>query len=165
MTETAEKKTKRKYLELFRTNEWTHQTTIFYKSLETSKQAANHSAKLKKNLSRAFKFTMLHRIQLKGNTDTNLLDDVKDKKYVTTAYHTFFSLEPFDKNRLEKIAVKALDSDVNIKSRKLEQHKRESIAESIQKQNPHNLNRFFKESNMKKIHRFSLLNKGAFRGS
>ncbi|MET0015019.1 MAG: hypothetical protein ABW088_15310 [Sedimenticola sp.] len=156
MSESSEDRTKRKYINYLHSCEWKYQYSIFYKSIAASKEAVNHAHKLKRNFSRTFKNPLLHRLQLRGGLDPKIFDDGVPGKRVIAAYHSFFSTDKLDREKLEDIAGRVVDGQIKVNYRSLRPEKLARIESAIKNQKPHDLITFFGKSN---IQRISLLNK------
>ena len=183
MTETAEDKSKRNFLNHFGKAQWATQISIFYLDEESSKKhALDDSKRLRKMLGRMFpEAPWLYRLCLlfrksygKDETvedvdwntgeiiqiSTEKRHEVDDPEHI--AYHTFFTTRAFTRREFEKFLAlirRECDSTVNIRRRKVTEAKRIMYATAVQRQRAHDLKGYFEDN--KKIHRYSLINEAA----
>lgn len=143
MSESSEDKTKRKYLAVLKGNSWNYQYSIFYDKPELSVNMLSDMAKFKPRLSRLFpNQPFLIRLQelRKGRVRQVFLSIITTAKV----------------ENLREIASKMFPAVMNVKSRALSAEKLDTIADAIERQVPHDLNRFF---NKEVVPRWSVLNK------
>lgn len=149
MSETSEAKTKRKYLELLRENQWSHRYSVFYDDITLSKRLLADKERFLQLLRKKFPDQpFLVRIQTKAGNG-------KGSKALQ-AYLMILTSARSD--GLKEIADKTFSSQMNVPSEKLEGLKLYTIASAIEKQKPHDLQKLFGDI---RIRRWSLLNKGA----
>lgn len=149
MSETAAERSKRQYLTTHRSQQWTHQHSIFYATPEESVGLLDHMVAFKQHLRRkASDQPFLIRIQLRNKAST------PQGPSPLQAYLTMYTA--VEVANLKAIAEKAFPVEMNVRGRALTPGKLESSALSIEKQKPHNLNNFFGKAAVK---RWSVLNK------
>jgi len=183
MTETAEDRTKRKFIKHLKSADWNYQITVFYRSEEDSKaHAIEDSKKLRKMLGKEFnQYPWLYRLCLLNRefgvsyettidedtgeiTKEKIRYEIEDPQHI--AYHTFFTTSgEFPRSRLNKIKrlmTSCCGAVVNIRgqnrfSASYREDDLERYIGSIKKQKPHNLAEYFGTN----PHRFSLINEAA----
>ncbi len=144
MSETSEEKTKRRYLAVFRTYQWSYQHSIFYDDPEQSHTLLNDMVKFKQVLRRRCPDQpFLVRIQA-----------LKSRSRPHQAYLTIFTTKKVDD--LREVANKVFPTIMNVMGKKLSVEKLDQIARAIDKQKPHDLSKLFDKVG---INRWTLLNK------
>ncbi len=142
MSETTEDKTKRRYLAVLKGNDWTYQYSVFYDKPELSVNMLSDMAKFKQRLRRLFpNQPFLIRLQelRKGRIRQVFLSIITTAKV----------------ENLREIANKMFPATMNVLSKALSAEKLDTIAGAIERQVPHDLNRFFNKDN---VPRWSVLN-------
>jgi len=181
MSESAEDRTKRRFLNLFNLTGWGVQISIFYPNKEESQlHAIKDSKNLRKMLGKAYKDQpWLYRLCLlyrKTKTETRWEDEVDEETGEITevevkvqieidepnhiAYHTFFTTENFSIRKFETLKglLKAqCGCDVTIRRRTLYEAKLDSYARAVKKGRAHNFKKYFGCS----PHRYGLINEAA----
>lgn len=144
MSESSEVKTKRKYLAVLRSYQWSYQHSIFYDDPEQSHALLDHMVKFKQTLRRRCPDQpFLVRVQtLKKGGDP------------LQAYLVIFTTKKFED--LRDMANKVFPAVMNIMGRRLSVEKLDQIARAIEKQKPHDLSKLFDKAG---INRWSVLNK------
>ncbi|MDX9664436.1 hypothetical protein QMK50_05565 [Pseudomonas sp. P5_152] len=142
MSESSEDKTKRRFLAVLKGNSWNYQYSVFYDKPELSVNMLSDMAKFKQRLSRLY-------------PDQPFLIRLQElrKGIVRQVFLSIITTAKVE--NLREIANKMFPTVMNVKSRALTAEKLDQIAASIDKQAPHNLNRFFNKEN---VHRWSVLN-------
>lgn len=144
MSETSEEKTKRKYLAVFRTYQWSYQHSIFYNDSEQSHALLDDMVRFKQVLRRACPDQpFLVRIQT-----------LKKGSAPLRAFLTFFTTKKVED--LPEMAHKVFPAIVNVRGRRLSIEKLDQIARAIEKQKPQDLSKMFDKAG---INRWSVLNK------
>lgn len=145
MSETSDDKSKRRYLNVLKENQWNYQYSVFYDDPKQSVCLLDDMVTFKHRLRRQYKAQpFLFRIQ----THTH-----KDEK-VLQAFLTLLTTEKLDD--LEGFAGKVFPSAVNAPSRRLTGEKLATMARSIERQRPHDLSKLFGKSGQ---NRWGILNK------
>jgi hypothetical protein len=143
LSETAEQRTKRRFIEYLDLTTWTHQYSFFYQCAEDARACAlSDTTKLKEKLRRtkALKSQpFLYRLCL----------------YRANAFHTIFTNEAIKVGLLESIICKTSGAELKVVGRELPEWKIERYRHAVSKKPPHNLKGFFGD---KKINRIALLN-------
>jgi hypothetical protein len=143
LTESAEQRTKRRFIEYMDLTTWTHQYSFFYQSPEDARACAlSDATKLKEKLrkTKALKSQpFLYRLCLRK----------------ANAYHMVFTTKAVDLELLRSIALKTSEVEIRVLGKKLPDWKIESYKKRVSRQEPHNLVGFFGD---KKINRIALLN-------
>lgn len=143
MSEVSEDKTKRKYLSMLRAHPWHHQHSVFYSDASDSIALLDDMVAFKQLLRRRHPdHPFLIRIQL--------LNRGKNPQ----AYLAIFAPERI--TDIQDIANKTFSADVRVLGRVCTDGRLERMASAIKVQKPHNLERFFDKS---RVRRFSVLNK------
>jgi hypothetical protein len=183
MTESAEDRSKRKFIKHLTSADWNYQVTVFYKTEEASKaNAIEDSKKLRKMLGKEFnqypwlyRLCLLHRkfgVSYETSIDEETGEITTEKTHYEIeepehiAYHTFFTTSgQFPRSRLDKIKrlmTSCCGAVVNIRgqNRFSGSYREDDLARyigSIKTQKPHNLTKYFGTN----PHRFSLINEAA----
>jgi hypothetical protein len=146
LSETAEQRTKRRFIEYLGLTRWTYQYSFFYQnSKEARASALDDATKLKEKLRRTTALKaqpFLYRLCL----------------YRANAFHTIFTTKAIDLELLESIMLKVNTFEVRVIGRTLREEKIENYKRAIKNQRPHNLIDFFGDT---KINRIALLNLNA----
>lgn len=145
MSESPEQRTKRQYLESHRSEQWQYKHVVFYANPEESVGLLDHMVSFKQLLRRKCPTQpFLIRIQTRQLTQKPL-----------QAYLVLYTSAEVDS--LQEIANKTFPCEMNVRGQLLPSWKLEKSARSIEKQRPHNLNKFFESKEAK---RWTILNKG-----
>lgn len=181
MSESAEQKTKRKFIEHLDSADWCYQySAIYVEPADAKNFALEDGQRLRKRIARKFnrqpflyRLCLLNRkyhiIDVVENVDKEtgeILDDyiVKGKElletnYELTAFHTFFTTQKIVFKDLQVVVNACVDGrSVRLLNRRISAAKLESYQAKVRNQNPHNLKHFFGD---KKINRIALCNKKA----
>jgi len=144
VTETSEQRSKRQYLDSHRSRQWQYKHTIFYAYPEHSTGLLEDMVKFKQLLRRKCpNQPFLVRIQTRQLPEKPLQAFLV--LYTTTKVEN-----------LQQIADKTFPHETNVLGQSLPLWKLDSSARSIEQQRPHNLNKFFGKTAVK---RWSLINK------
>ncbi|WP_236182279.1 hypothetical protein [Pseudomonas sputi] len=144
MSESSEDKTKRKYLAVLRSYQWSYQHSIFYDDPEQSHALLDHMVKFKQTLRRRCPDQpFLIRVQM-----------LKKGGRPLQAYLTIFTTEKVED--LRNMANKVFPTVMNVLGKKLSTEKLDQIATAIEKQKPHDLSKLFGKQG---VNRWSVLNK------
>ena len=144
MSETSEERTKRQYLAVHRSEQWTYKHSIFYEHPEDSKALLDHMVKFKQLLRRRC-------------SDQPFLIRIQTRLLPYKPLQAFLILYTTAKvENLQEIANKAFPAAMNVWGSKLPYWKLEQTATTIEKYAPHNPNKFFGKPSVK---RWSVLNK------
>ena len=143
MTETAEQRTKRRFIEYLDMTEWEYQYSFFYQcAMDAREFALVDAAKLKEKLRRTRSLQsqpFLYRLCL----------------YKSNAFHTVFTTKKVDQILLKSLVEKVAKVEIRIMGREITSWKIEKYKRAVSKQRPHDLKGFFGD---KKINRIALLN-------
>lgn len=143
MTEASEDKTRRKYLSMLHAYPWGHQHSVFYTEAADSTALLDDMIAFKQLLRRRHPDSpFLLRIQL--------LNRNKNPQ----AYLSILTSQRVED--IQEIADKTFPSDVRVIGRVCTQQRIERISSAIKHQKPHNLERFFCKT---QVRRWSLMNK------
>ncbi|MGO3543348.1 MAG: hypothetical protein ACTIOG_12730 [Pseudomonas helleri] len=144
MTETSEQRSKRQYLENHRSGQWQYKHTIFYPD-QDSTGLLEEMVGFKQLLRRKCPAQpFLVRIQLN-----------KTQPHPLQAFLVIYTSKEVED--LQSIVDKTFKRDMNVMGRALSAWKLEKSAQTIVKQKPHNLDKYFGKTGVK---RWSVLNKG-----
>lgn len=144
MSETSEEKTKRRYLAVFRTYQWSYQHSVFYDDPEQSHALLDDMVKFKQVLRRRCPDQpFLVRIQA-----------LKSRSRPHQAYLTIFTTKKVE--GLRELANKVFPATMNVLGKTLSVEKHDSISRAIEKQKPQDLSKVFDKAG---INRWSVLNK------
>lgn len=151
MTESADNKTKRKYLKMLNQYEWSYQYSIFYEDAQDSHKLLDDMVGFKQRLRRKYPDTaFLVRIQ------------AHRKRWEGASPELQAFLMILSTSKLQGILDDYLDSQftapVRMIYQKISEGKLRSIYRSIAKQSPHQLHKIF-TAPTSTIKRFSVLNK------
>lgn len=131
MSETSEEKTKRKYLAVFRTYQWSYQHSIFYDDPEQSHALLDDMVRFKPILRRRCPDQpFLIRIQT-----------LKKGSAPHQAYLTIFTTKKVED--LRGMANKVFPTTMNVLGKTLSVEKHDQIARAIEKQKPQDLSKVF----------------------
>lgn len=143
MAEPSEDKTIRRYLHNLTSYEWSHQHCIFYQEPSASTRLLEDMAVFKQALRRKCPDQpFLIRIQLLN----------REKRF--QAYLMILTTKRV--KEIQEIADRAFSAPTNTIGRKCTSERIDSMATKIKRQKPHDLQRFFDKS---KIRRWTILNK------
>lgn len=144
MTEASKDKTKRKYTHLMMSYPWSYQCSIFYVSPEQSIQLLNDMRAFKQRLRRKCPdLPFLIRICLNHTSDNEL-----------QAFLTLYTVKSV-KDTVTALANTTFPTSVNVLGQIRQPGTIESTSNTIKREKPHNLTRFFGK---KKVNRYSVLN-------
>ena len=145
MSESPEQRTKRKYLENHRSEQWQYKHAVFYANPEQSVGLLGHMVSFKQLLRRKCPSQpFLIRIQTRK----------LPQKPLQAFLVIYTTCEVAD---LAAIVDNTFPCGMNVLGQLLSSWKLEKSALSIEKQRPHNLNKFFESKEAK---RWTILNKG-----
>jgi hypothetical protein len=144
MTESSEQKTKRRYVDLLTNYTWSHQYSIFYDDYQQSTNLLRDIKTFKQRLRRRLPDQPFL-------TKVALLN--RDKKL--QAYLTMFTTAPAMDWKIEEVACASFSSAVNVIQQRVSVASLERAGQTILRERPHNLNRFF---GLAKINRYAILN-------
>lgn len=143
MTESAEQRTKRRFVEYLDLTEWKYQYSFFYQSASDARDCAlGDATKLKEKLRRTKALRLqpfLYRLCL----------------YKSNAFHTIFTTKKIDLSLLESLINKVSEAEVRVRGREVAYWKIDKYRDAVSRQRPHDLKGFFGD---KKINRIALLN-------
>lgn len=164
MSESAEEKTKRRFVECANLGIWNYQYSFFHNNPDTAKDFAERDKQgLKRILSRKFKQPFLYRLCLskRGRTvvehadeDTGEIISHIRSNGELVPYHMFLTTKKLPTGFWDDIKDR-FDVDLDMAYRTKSSDQVEKYAQAVLKQKPHNLKRFFGD---KKINRIALLN-------
>lgn len=151
MTETSEEKTKREYIRMLASYEWSHQHSVFYQDEEESINLLDDMVAFKKLLRRRHPDQpFLIRIQML-NKKLNKADGAEKK---LQAYLVIITTKRI--KDIKSIAESTFCAPVNILGRPYRKDRIERNTETIKKESSHNLKNFFGD---KRIKRWTLINR------
>ena len=143
MSETSEDKTKRKYLTVLRTHQWSYQHSIFYNDAEQSHALLDDMVRFKQVLRRwCPDQPFLIRVQ------------ALKKGAVHQAFLAIFTTAKV--KNLQEIANKTFPATMNVVGRRLSAERLSQQARVIEEAKPHDLSKLFDKAG---INRWSVLNK------
>ncbi len=158
MTESAEERTKRKFLSCFDRYDWNTQISIFLVSAEDIPDALDLFQKTRKHLARKIpEDPILWRICSKGVNPSKVYSDYHGtSKTLLSPYLTIFTTKELKPNEAKSLFESLkIGTRIIIKARKLSLAKKHTYQRSIKIQKPHDLTKIFGE---KKVKRFGVLN-------
>lgn len=161
MSETSEEKTKRRFITNYNNDYFTTQISIFYLHSYDGLKALKHKLTVTNLVRRTYpEQCFLYRLCL-TTTDTKHLDDLRDTQpsqgEVLMGYHTFFTNNKIDSERLTRALNKRLDGSVRVTQRLLSGRKKLFYTSSFKKGELHDLHSYFGITGQ--IKRLSTLNK------
>lgn len=158
MTETAEQRTKRTFTNYLKDYEWPYQYSIFYRNIEESKSAVEHSKIIRNALKSYYrKQPFLWRLCLIRTNVEHLNNSDYRYNTVVVPFHTIFTTEPMSNEELCDLMEDKIKSELYTKKRRRNLETNLAYATVVLKAKPHELNKHFKTES--KINRFSVLNK------
>ena len=169
MSETAEEKSKRAFLKLFREHEWNNQITVFFTDYNQRLNFLDYSRKIRRNLGRNLPevgFLWRHLLSTIRNVhepDGYLYNFDDDPNGVVMPCITFFTYQRLSQEEFQDFVEGLLDSHSPSGVRVYVKRKTQSIplciryARKVEKQKPHNLKKYFDLAKGPK--RFGVINK------
>jgi len=158
MTESAEERTRRKFLAHFDQHEWQYQIIVFLRSPDDIEDAAELFAKARKHFARKNpNHPILWRTGVKGVIPHQVFPTYKTKeRIINMPFLTLITTKEFDHTK----AVAQFDGlsvvgRLDIRQRVFAESKRTSYRKAVQKQKSHDLKAVFGD---RKINRFGMLN-------
>jgi hypothetical protein len=160
VSETSEDKTKRSFITLYNNNYFTTQISIFYLQSTDGIKAQVHKPVITQLVRRIYsEQCFLYRLCL-TTTDTKNLDDLKDTQppnsKMLMSYHTLFTNEKINSDKLKKALEKHLNCTIRIKQQYIGELKKMKYISAVKKGEPHDLKSYFNSS--KNIHRIATIN-------
>jgi hypothetical protein len=181
MTESAEDKSKRKFIKHLNSTDWSKQFSIFYLDEQSSREhAIEDSRRLRKMLGKEYRqqpwlyrLCLLYRKFKVSDIEVFDLDtgeittsreyiDIEDPQHIV--FHTLFTTSDFTRRKYEEfqsLVKQCCNPLVNVRRQFRSADDLEIYQDSIKRQKPHNLKKYFGAG--KKIHRFSLVNQAALK--
>jgi hypothetical protein len=172
MSETAEEKSKRAFLKLFREHEWENQITVFFNDYDQRLNFLDYSKNIRRKLARyrpGVGFLWLHLLSKIRVEDTANTDDFyyhfknESPNGVVMPCITFFTYPRLSSEEFQDFVEGLLNIHslekvpVYIKRRTLDSYRCLVIGERFKRQKPHNLKKYFDLAKGPK--RFGVINK------
>jgi len=156
MSESAEQRSKRKFIEHLDSYPWQFQVSIFYSTYQNSLFIEEHKKALNIWLRRWCKEPILLRLRTRNTKVCYLFDVPKtNQKTVPMPYIQLFFINEHQWADIERKLEKIAGENIHLKNRRLSPKKLCSYKRAVKKQKPNNLKKILGD---KKINRFSLLN-------
>ena len=167
MTESAEERTKRRYINNLKSYEWSYQLSVFYVNYESSFNIVSDGAELKQRLGKAFKQPFLHRLCLKTikkrdidvlSIDYDRYPELVEATRLIVPYHTFFTDGKIPRKEFHYFLDKWFGNNkIYSKGRQVSRWQIERYANAVNFRKPFELHKHLNYEG--KINRFAFINK------
>lgn len=162
MSESPQQKTKRTYKKRLLGNDFKYQYSIFYSSKEDALEAVESGAILRRAIARKYRNQpFLWRLG-KVLTAKGLIEDmlaVDSPERIEMVYWSFFTTQELKYGALKAFIENRLEVSTRLKKRAVSEERLMKMANTIDRQKPHDLNKFF---GLKKVNRMHCVNKDKF---
>lgn len=167
MTESAEERTKRRYINNLKSYEWNYQISVFYINYDSSFNVVNDGAELKQRLGKGFKQPFLHRLCLKTLKEREIdilwidydrYPELLGATKLIVPYHTFFTDGEIPRKNFRYFLDKWFgNEEFYSKERRVSRWHIEKYANAVNFRKPFELHKHLKYEG--KINRFAFINK------
>ncbi|PCH62533.1 MAG: hypothetical protein COC19_02655 [SAR86 cluster bacterium] len=161
MPESSQQKTKRTYKKRLLGNNFQHQYSLFYQTKEDALKAIESGITLRRAIAREYREQPFLWRLCKKLVDNEYIEDMEDSPTarVEMVYWTFFTTKKIKLGILVAFVNEKVEPSLNLRNKTVSEESLKKMANTIDRQRPHDLNSFF---GLKKVNRLHCANKNQF---